>query len=389
MKNKYAAIFNLVEEGTDLLPLTKRRPVATLPIASRYRLIDFPFSSLSNAKARSAALFMPGSGRSLYDHVRAGNTWGLDNEAGGGLFTHSQIKMKKEKPDAYNYYYRDHRDYLDKGNSKYVILLGSNILANLQIDPMLAYHLEEENDLTVAYKNIKRNELREDTIFSHYIFEDANGKKIKDVQPLAEVPVDETTVKFGMNVLIATRELFMDYLDQLQENNDFVSVNNILNLAIKNEEIKIGGYEYTGYLKAIEDIASYFAANMDMLDEDHFNALFYRESPVLTKSKNSAPTYYGKDSNVKNAQFANDCEVYGEVKNSIIFRRSFICQDAKVTNSILLQSSFVDEGAELNYVILDKQVYVEKGAKLEGTAENPIVVPKRARVLSNGDIVEG
>ena len=69
MKNKYAAIFNLVEEKNDLLPLTKRRPVATLPIAGRYRLIDFPFSSLSNAQIRSAALFISGSGRSLYDHV--------------------------------------------------------------------------------------------------------------------------------------------------------------------------------------------------------------------------------------------------------------------------------------------------------------------------------
>ena len=48
MKTRYAAILNLVEEENELLPLTKRRPVASLPIACRYRLIDFPFSSLFN-----------------------------------------------------------------------------------------------------------------------------------------------------------------------------------------------------------------------------------------------------------------------------------------------------------------------------------------------------
>lgn len=389
MKSKYAAIFNLVEEDTDLLPLTNRRPVATLPVASRYRLIDFPFSSLSNAKMKSAALFISGSGRSLYDHIRSGTTWGLDNKAGGGVFMHSQIQMKSEKSESDTYYYKDHKEYLEKSNARYVVLLGSNILANLQIDSMLNYHLEEKSDITVAYKNIARNELREDTVFSRYIFHDGSNKTIEKVQPLTELPFDSSKIKFGLNVLIANQEIFMDYLNKLEEKKELVSVNNILKLAIGDRGTKVSGYEYTGYLKAIEDKASYFEANMDMLDEKNFNALFYREAPVLTKSKNSAPTFYGEESKVKNTLFANDCEVYGTVKNSVVFRRAFICQDAVIKNSVLLQSSFVDEGAELNYVILDKSVHVEKGAKLEGTAKNPIVIPKGARVLSSGEIVEG
>ncbi len=389
MKSKYAAIFNLVEEETELLPLTKRRPVATLPIASRYRLIDFPFSSLANAKMRSTALFISGSGRSLYDHIRAGTTWGLDNKAGGGVFTHSQIQMKSEKSESDTYYYKDHRDYLEKANSKYVVLIGSNILANLQIDSMLNYHLDEKSDITVAYKNVARNELREDTVFSSYKFNSSSNKTIHEVQPLSELPFDSTIIKFGLNVLIADQAVFMNYLDKLEEKKDLVSVNNILKLAIDDRDIKVSGYEYTGYLKAIEDKASYFEANIDMLDEDNFSSLFYRESPVLTKSKNSAPTYYGENSKVKNTLFANDCEVYGIVENSVVFRRAFICQNAKINNSILLQSAFVDEDVELNYVILDKGVHVEKGVKLEGTAKDPIVIPKGARVLSSGEIVEG
>ena len=53
MRNRFAVLFNLVEEKNELMPLTERRPVATLPIAGRYRLIDFPFSSLTNAKIKS------------------------------------------------------------------------------------------------------------------------------------------------------------------------------------------------------------------------------------------------------------------------------------------------------------------------------------------------
>jgi glucose-1-phosphate adenylyltransferase len=392
MKTRYAAILNLVEDEEKLLPLTRRRPVASLPFASRYRLIDFPFSSLSNAKVRSAALFISGSGRSLYDHIRSGITWGLDNTAGGGVFTHSQIDLKasQDESDVFdrNYYY-DHENYLKRSKAEYVVITGSRILANVQLNAMLTYHLDKNSDITVAYKKVARDEVREDTSYSGYRFEADNGVTINEIVPLAEIPNGETFVNFGLDFLLARTEVVLDYINKLRGRNLTVSVENILSLAIQNENTAINGYEYTGYMKAIEDIQSYFEANMDMLDESKFNGLFYREAPVLTKSKNSAPTYYGESSNVKNAQFANDSEIYGTVENSLVFRKNFICQDSKINNSIILQNCFVDEGADLNYVILDKRVHVEKGAKLEGTAEKPIVVPKEARVLSSGEIVEG
>lgn len=392
MRTRYAAILNLVEDDEKLLPLTRRRPVATLPFACRYRLIDFPFSSLTNAEVRSAALFISGSGRSLYDHIRSGITWGLDNTAGGGVFTHSQLRLKSDRGSDREYnsnYYKDHENYLRRSKSEYAVITGSRIVSNIQINSMRNYHVQKGSAITVAYKKVPRSELKEDTSYTYYEFEADNNVAIKRIAPLTELPVDDTSVAFGLDFLIARIEVVLDYLKELEENDMAVSVRNILTLATKRNHTAISGYEYTGYMKAIEDIKSYFEANMDMLEEDNFNALFFRDAPVLTKSKNSAPTYYGKESVVKNSIFANDCEVYGTVSNSLVFRRGFICEGSEINNSILYQGSYVDEGAYLNYVILDKRVHVEKGARLEGTPDNPIVVPKEARVLSSGEIVEG
>lgn len=391
MKTKYAAILNLVEEENELLPLTAKRPVASLPIACRYRLIDFPFSGLFNAKVRSASLFISGSGRSLYDHIRSGVSWGLDNVSGGGVFTHSQVRLKTEKIEEKGYedYYDDHETFVRRANAEYVLLIGSSILANVQLDSMLNFHLEKDSDITVAYKNMERSDLKEHTIFSTYEFDNGKDNRIIKVSPVTDMPSDETSVSFGLNILIAETGIFLDYLNRLKEQRELVSVENILHLAVLDQFTKVKGYEYAGYLKAIEDIPSYFEANMDMLDEDNFNALFYRESPVLTKTKNSAPTYYGENSQVNNCLFANDSEVYGHVENSLVSRRNFLCQYSTIKNSILFQGCYVDEGADLNYVILDKRVHIEKGVKLEGTPEEPIVIPKGARVLSSGEIVEG
>ena len=392
MRTKYAAILNLVEDEKNLKPLTDRRPVASLPFATRYRLIDFPFSSLSNAKIKSAALFISGTGRSLYDHIRSGINWGLDNFVGGGVFTHSQIDLKASLEDREEYmadYYYDHRNYLKRSKAKYVILTGSRVLANLQIDSMANFHEDKNSDITVAYKKIARNEVKEETIFSGYRIAENPEKNIEEVFPLKGYSGDDEPVAFGLDFMIANMDVMMHYLDKLEEKSVFVSVENILRMAIEEGNKNVVGYEYTGYMKAIEDIKSYFDAHMDMLDEKKFNALFYRESPVLTKSKNSAPTYYGEHSVVKNSLIANDSEIYGVVEDSLISRKNLITQDTTVNNSIILQNCFIDEGAELEYVILDKRVHVEKGAKLTGTPDNPLVVGKGCRVLSNGDIVEG
>ena len=392
MRTKYAAILNFVEEDDKLLPLTRRRPIASLPFACRYRLVDFPFSSLTNAEVRSAAVFISGTGRSLYDHIRSGITWGLDNPAGGGVFTHSQLELKSKMDEGRKFpstYYCDHANYLNRSKADYVILTGSRILANIQINSMSNYHIQKESDITVAYKKVKRSELKEDTTYSCYKLNSENGVSVQEITSLKDVANDSETVAFGLDFLLTKKEVILDYLRGLEENDLAVSVENIVKLAIERNHVAINAYEYTGYMKPIEDIRSYFEANMDMLDEKKFNALFFRESPVITKSKNSAPTYYGQDSVVKNALFANDSEIYGTVDTSLVSRKTKICERAVVKNSIILQSCFIDEDAQLDYVILDKNVFIEKGAKLQGTPENPLVVPKNARVLSTGEIVEG
>lgn len=392
MKTRIAALLNFVEEDDKLLPLTRRRPIASLPFACRYRLVDFPFSSLTNAEARSAALFISGTGRSLYDHIRSGITWGLDNPAGGGVFTHSQLDLKSKVGEGREFrstYYRDHANYLNRSKAEYVVITGSRIVANIQISSMLKHHFQKESDITVAYKKVQRSDLKEDTTYSCYQLDEANGLSVLDICPLQDISDDSETVAFGLDFLLAKKEVVLDYLRGLEENDLAVSVQNILRLALGRNHVKIDAYEYTGYMKPIEDIRSYFEANMDMLDKDNFNALFFRESPVITKTKNSPPTYYGPESIVKNSLFANDSEIYGTVENSLVSRKNKVCEKAVVKNSIILQSCFIDEDAYIEYAILDKNVVVEKGAKLCGTPENPLVVPKNGRVLSTGEIVEG
>ena len=51
--DKYSAILGNTVGFHDMSTLTDHRPVASLPFGGKYRLIDFPLSSLANAGVRS------------------------------------------------------------------------------------------------------------------------------------------------------------------------------------------------------------------------------------------------------------------------------------------------------------------------------------------------
>ncbi|SFC26383.1 glucose-1-phosphate adenylyltransferase [Alkalibacterium subtropicum] len=390
MRTKIAPILNLVEENENLKPLTNRRPVASLPFACRYRLVDFPFSSLSSIEAPSAALFISGSGHSLYDHIRSGATWGLESSVGGGVFTHSHINLKAEleDPQYQGNYYDDHYHYVSRSHAEYVMIMGSNMLSNIRLDSLLRFHEKKDSDATVIYKKIKRSEVREDSIHSALIMSEKDNDKIEGIRPVTDTTDPNDSLLLNMEMMILSKDAFLNYLFKAKKENLDVSVKHIITYCHGSEH-NIYGYEYTGYLKVIEDIGSYYQANMDMLNEDNFNSLFYRSNPVLTKLKNSAPTYYGKHAEINNAQFANDCEVYGKVENSLVFRKVTIAEDAHIEDSIIMQDSCIEEDVHLKYVILDKHVYVKRGAKLEGTPDEPIVVAKDSVIYEDGTIEEG
>ena len=52
--------------------LLEDRPLASLPILGRYRLIDFPLSNMMNAGIKTVGVVMPGNYRSLIDHIGSG-----------------------------------------------------------------------------------------------------------------------------------------------------------------------------------------------------------------------------------------------------------------------------------------------------------------------------
>lgn len=378
MRNSFCAIINLVEDGEPLMPLTKDRPVASLPFGGRYRLIDFPFTALHDAEATSASLFIAGSGHSLYDHIRSGNAWGLDSTIGGGVFTHSQLELKETAAEEAGQdltYYQDQRNYVKKSGAEYVVIMGSKMLCNVNLRSILRFHQENMADVTVVYKSMSVNDIRLDSDMKSMTI-NPETDEVVSIGSIAD-GIDESAEKVAVQtgITIMSVEKFLLYLDTLEERGERHRTGLMTPVALEKGD-KVVAYEYTGYLKYIDSVKSYFEASMDMLDEDNFNALFYRNQDVITRTKNGAPTYYSPTSRASNVQIATDCFIEGLVENSILFRKVRVREDAYINHAVIMQGCLIGEGAHLENVILDKNVTVAPGVRLVGTPEEPIVVEK-------------
>ncbi|MBP1764000.1 MAG: glgD, partial [Firmicutes bacterium] len=76
-------IINLHNSKDVLWELTRGRPLAAVPFAGRYRLIDFALSNMINSGITTVGMLMQGNYRSLMDHLRSGKEWDLARKREG------------------------------------------------------------------------------------------------------------------------------------------------------------------------------------------------------------------------------------------------------------------------------------------------------------------
>lgn len=372
--NSICAILNLTEDEKALKPLTQTRPIASLPFASRYRLIDFNLSSISHAEINSVGIFIAGSGRSIYDHIRSGSVWNLESGLTGGIFTYSQqlLKAIQEHNGDDMDYYMNHKEFIARSKGEYVIVMGSKILVNVDIKAIMQHHLAKDGALTVVYKTVPRSFLENRP--DEKVLKIDRDEYLVRLTDAKDAPEDLERLAMSMNMYFMRADKMLELIQRAEAEDVQLDSGKLIEHYMP--EYQINTYEYTGYMANIDSIPAYFNANMEMLEKNKFSSLFHGSQNVITKVKNGAPTYYSKEAHVKNAQFATGCFVEGTVEDSLIFRKVNIAKGAEVRKSIIMQGAKIGEGAILEYCILDKNVTIGPGVTLKGTKDNIVVIEK-------------
>lgn len=366
-----------VTHNPELKPLVDERPLSTLPFECKYRLIDFPLSSLSNAHVDSIFMtFNQGETQSVFDHLGSGTEWGLDG-LNSRFFIYIQQDFDRLKAEG-KQYFAQHINFLRKSKAPYTVLIGSKFVCDVDLQAVLRLHKQSGKNVTAVYKKVESEVAAPyDTIFR---FEE-DGLKHCYTNQVEDLQEKENLC---LNLFIVNTEWLIDFIMKMQEAGEIASISHLVRVHL--DDLDVNGYEYTGYMSNIKDVKSFYDANMMMLNPANFTSLLYSSQPVYTKIKNEVPTYFSPESSVENSQLGSGCIVEGSVKDSLISRASVVEAGATVEASLLFTNSKVKENAVVKYAIIDKNVVIENGVSVIGTKEKPVVIPKGSVVTE--DVIE-
>ena len=345
--------------------LTKERPEASLPFGGRYRLIDFQLSNMINSGITTVGLVTPYMYRSLMDHVGVGKEWALSRKTGGlFILPGSTFGLKGARGRIMVRDLIQNRAFLERGNCKHVVLCDSNKVMNIDYSAVEEAHEANGNDVTFVYK--KGLHTRKDS--EMYLNLDGEGR-------VSKVVVGQNKdANCMLGAYIMNLDVLLNILD-LYEHMGYMDMVEILNEHM--EDLKIGSYEFNGYVGVINDLNSYMRVSMDLLKPEVRCQLFTDDKPIHTKVQDAPPVKYVKGCDVCSSLVSSGCIIEGTVENSIIFRDVHIAKGAVVRNCILMQHCDISEGVILENVVCDKYVTVKPGIQISVSPESPIALNKK------------
>lgn len=358
------------ESDARLRELTMTRAIAALPVAGRYRVIDFLVSSMVNGGIKNVGVIMQKNYHSLMDHLGSGKEWDLHGKNDGmyvlpPFLTRENVGVYSGMLDAL----RSNTNYLSRSKQEYLVLSGSNIIYNCHMDDFVRFHQDSGADITLMYTRdpaMKRDE------YGSYFTVDETGA-------VTDFEVEPTHPNYDccfMDVMVMKRELLRSLVDKGVAHGYHDMNRDVLLRSVQEGKLRINACEYTGPCWRMDSVQSYFRFNMDILDTANRRRLFSEDLPVYTKVRDEMPARYGDNVNVVNSLVADGCIIEGTVENSILFRGVRIAPDAHVKNCIIMQDGNVHSGAYIENCILDKQAVIKRNARLIGPAAYPIVIAK-------------
>ena len=363
-------IINLYEKDDLLQKLVDHRPVATLPFAGRYRLIDFILSNMVNSGITNVGVLTGVKARSVMDHLRSGKEWDLARRR-DGLFllpTNHSIQSSLETLNNIDDLY-SHIDYIACSKQKHVLFANSKIVFSTNFRAFYDFHVKNNADISIMYKTEDVSKFNKEFYYSTLEC-DVTGR----VFDLALGNHNNNSNKVNMNVMLFKKNVLMDLIADTYAHS---GINLMKDGIIRNmSKFNIFAYEYQGYTSRMATVEDYFKNNLAVLEPTIRQELFCESWPIHTKTKDEAPTRYTADADVQNSMLANGCIICGAVKNSILSRGVSVAKGSSLTNTVIMQNCTIGENVVLENVICDKNVTISAGKTLKGDINYPIVISK-------------
>lgn len=379
-KKKCIAMLLAGGQGSRLGLLTKVMAKPAVPFGGKFRIIDFPLSNCANSHIDTVGVLTQYQPLELNRYIGSGAPWDLDLSNGGVYVLPPYMKAKSGEwyRGTANAIYQN-ISFIEQFDPEYVLILSGDHIYKMDYNQMLQAHIDGKADVTIAVRPVPMEVASSFGIMNI----DENDHIIE----FEEKPKKPKSNLASMGVYIFTWKLLREYLTADEKDsksqNDF-GKNIIPNLL--NDGKTMLAYRFTDYWKDVGTVASLWEANMDLLKvppefdltDDRWS--IYARSPVMP------PHYIGDGACVERSMIAEGCEVYGNVKGSVLFAGVVVDAGATVEDSVIMPNTHIEAGAVIRRAIVSENCTLQKDCAV-GEEQGDIALIGQDTVLPKGYIV--
>jgi len=362
-------------KGERLYPLTRERSKPSVPFGARYRIVDFVLSNFTNSGVYSVYVLVQYKAQSLIEHVRS--AW----RVGGRIRDHFVTVVPPQMRWGESWYQGtadavyQNLNLIEDFHPDLVAIFGADHIYRMDINQMVAHHLDRRADATVAALPVPIQEAGGFGIIESDQTGRIAGFQEKPAQP-TPMPTDPTRAYSSMGNYLFNRELLVDALvEDARQGGEHDFGKTILPELCRSAHVTaynfldnrvpgIQPYEEPGYWRDVGNIAAYWRAHMDLLGPAPPLDLRNHQWPIL------GDTYEGPsariiDGTVRDSILGAGTVIHGSrVTRSILGRGVTVHADAEVEESIVMDFTEVGKGCRLRRTIVDRYNTLQPGAEI-------------------------
>jgi glucose-1-phosphate adenylyltransferase len=370
--------------GSRLHALTDWRAKPAVPFGGKFRIIDFPLSNCMNSGVRKVGVITQYKAHSLIQHIQRGWSFlrGEFNEFVELLPAQQRIEEGWYKGTADAVF--QNLDILRGMNPEYVLVLAGDHIYKMDYGQMLADHVRNKADMTVACINVPVEEAKAFGVLGT----DENNRIVqfreKPENP-DTIPGDPSQSLASMGIYVFNASFLYEQLirdaDDPNSNHDFGQdiipylINRYRVYSHRFADSCVGAGMNEPYWRDVGTIDAYWEANMELTKVVPDLNMYDKEWPIWTHQEQLPPAKFVFDQDDRRGHAVDSLVSGGCIISGTPVRRSLLFSDVRVhsygliEDSVILPKCIVGRHVVLNKVVLDKGCTIPDGMKIGVDAE--------------------
>lgn len=386
--------------GSRLRDLTSHRAKPAVPFGGKFRIIDFPLSNCINSGIRRVGVVTQYKSHSLMRHIQRG--WGFLR---GEFNEYVDLLPASQQRDTEDWYKGtadavfQNLDILRVSQAEFVVILAGDHIYKMDYGQMLACHVRNNADMTVACISVPLDEAKGFGVMAV----DADDRIIEFAEKPAKpkhMPGDETQALASMGIYVFNAGFLYDQLirdaEDATSTHDFGGdmipylISRARVYAHRFADSCVGARNDMHYWRDVGTVDAYWQANMELTRVIPELNMYDNLWPIWTYQEQLPPAkfVFNDDDRMGKATdslVSGGCLISGScITSSVLFSNVRVHSYCNIEGAVILPNVVVNRHAKLKNVVIDKDVHVPEGIEI---GFDPVADKKRFFVSEKGTVL--